>query len=175
MARERASAASSSSATTSDRSTESSRSSVVNERENCRPSGSSRLKKARSWRSIKRLPSDTIHRADVLNVASFTPNRNLNIEAIRDPKLHPAWTYAASLSPTLPSGASLDPSGSLVSGQRSEVSSPVTSYSDFCGSSKHRYTFNHDEKLIKIQKSAGGAVDFQGTPQYSQKPTKYST
>lgn len=96
-----------SSATPSIKTSSSSRSSVNNDRELWWTSG---LKKAKGIKSNILRPAS--HHSGKSQTPSLITPRKSSLkftEDVRDPTLQPAWTFSNTLSPTLPSGAPLDP------------------------------------------------------------------
>lgn len=108
-AREKEKERSTSSAAPSISSVKSSKSSIPDDREIWWPSS---LRKARSMKPSSKTQSQTTQSRDHTRLVSISLPQSLQIDTsdiVRDPTLQPAWTYSTTLSPTLPSGAPLEP------------------------------------------------------------------
>ncbi|KAH7130647.1 hypothetical protein B0J11DRAFT_548914 [Dendryphion nanum] len=111
LAREKERSESSASCAASVKSASSSRSSIAVDGELW---WATSLRKAKNIKPIKKLNlrPDSSRSAGHSRSASGSLPINLELDtsdSIKDPSLQPGWTYATCLSPTLPSGASLDP------------------------------------------------------------------
>lgn len=96
------------------RSSKSSRASVSSIADDRELWWTSSFKKAKSLKPSRKFRPGTSRSAatEYSRKPSVTQPRTLEIELpqeLRDPCLQPAWTYSSTLSPTLPSGAPLDP------------------------------------------------------------------
>lgn len=78
------------------------------------PSG---LRKSKSVKPaiVVRPPTGSSQTSKGTMTRPFPPQLKVQTsDLLRDPALQPAWTYSSTLSPTLPSGAPLDPPGYVV-------------------------------------------------------------
>lgn len=119
------------------RSSKSSKSSIPEDRELW---WTASLKKARSMKPTKKIRPGTSHSSNHSRKASSSLPRPLEVETsgdLKDPTLQPAWTYSTSLSPTLPSGAPLDPPEYEVPELEGDVSSRGTNSSGSRSSRKY--------------------------------------
>lgn len=128
------------SATPSIRSSKSSRSSIPDDRELW---WTSSLRKAKSIKPSRKARPDTSRSGHSKKTSSSLPQipQKLEIEPphdLKDPIHQPAWTYSTSLSPTLPSGAALDPPEYEVPELEGDLSSRGTNSSGSRSSRKCR-------------------------------------
>lgn len=142
IAREKEKERSTSSAAPSIDSSKSSKSSIPDDRELWWTSG---LRKAKNIKPTRKSPPGTSYSTHERKKASISLPRALEVETsddLIDPTLQPSWTYTTSLSPTLPSGASLDPPEYEVPELEGDLSSRGTDASDSRSSRKSRSALN---------------------------------
>ncbi|KAF2264589.1 hypothetical protein CC78DRAFT_616740 [Lojkania enalia] len=136
----------SSSAALSIRSSQSSKSSIPDDKEIWWPAS---LKKAKQTIPIARPRPETTHSGHKSRKPSISVPQPIEIEPrdVRDPTLQPAWTYSTSLHSTLPSGAPIDPPEYEVPELEGDLSSRRTGSSGSRSSNERQWGWKSPGKI----------------------------